>query len=139
MAVTAAVAKVTDHALSMLLTQDGGAGTTLAIPNATMRGFYTALGFTGPLSRLLDTDGLINQAGARARALGDASGLASQDLRAVDHCVARIMARTLVAAGWLVDADQDGVTATRFELNVTAPAGASTALLTIEFQHSQVR
>lgn len=138
MAVTAAVAKVTPHSISLLLSQDGAAGTTLAITNAVLQaGFGTVV---GPMRTLLSTaiTGL-STAIARSRMLGDASGLASQNMRAIDHSTAKLVARTLVGAGWLVDADTDAVSPTLPELNVTGPAGASTCLLTLHFQHSMVR
>lgn len=140
MAITGALAKVTEHSFSVLLTQDGAAGTTLTLTNAVMQAYFTGAGITtgSPLLRLLQT-AQATTALARTRMLGDASGHTTQDLRAIDHAKASLEARTLVGAGWFVDADTDAVSVTLPELNLTGPAGASTCLLTVEFQHSLVR
>jgi len=134
MTFTKALSRVTEYTVGYLVHQDGGAGTTLIITNAVMQaGFGTVV---GPMRTLLSTAiAGLSTAIARSRMLGDASGLASQDMRVIDHSIAKMVARTLVGAGWLVDADTDAVSVTLPELNVVGPAGASTCLLTLHFQH----
>lgn len=137
MAVTAALAKATPNCLEYLVTHDGAGGDALVLDNATLLGDALA----GPLRELLtEVFNPNSQAIARARMLGDASGLADQDLTNIPHCYCYFTPRSHAAAAassCVVDADTDAVDATNFELNLQMTTGiAATALLKIEFQHT---
>lgn len=141
MALNELVARITVYSVSFLITQDGAGGNTITLNNQDFLVNLTASGIGGPLVALLSTDfAPNNQAIQRARLLGDATGLGAgnADMRNVPHCKVEITART-GADGWIVDADVDGIVAARGELNITGPAGASTALLTLQFRHTYDR
>lgn len=135
MAVTLALVKTTPNSLQYAATQDGAAGTTVVLTNAVM----VADSIAGPLRELLTTDTSPNaQAAQRAALLGDAGGIASQDLTNTPHATCKFTSRD-TAVAYAVDADVDGVSALRGELNITAPAGASVAILEIQFNHTLTR
>jgi len=137
MAVTAlAISKVTDHSLQLLMTGDGAGATTEVVDNAQILAAIVAAGIStaSPIYRLFTT-AIETTADARARILGDASGLASQDLRQYEHAVVSVIPRT-GSGGWIVDADTDAVTITLPEVNITDPAVVSDCLVNIEFQHT---
>lgn len=135
MAVALALAKVTDHSIAYTATDDGGGGAAAALTTAALIAVLTAAGINNRFSAFLAEQSNPNsQATQRARLMGDASALASQDLSDTDHCVVELTGRT--ADGFIVDADVNGLVG---EYNVTGPAAAGVALLTIKFLHSAVR
>jgi hypothetical protein len=141
MALNETLARITNYSVAFLITQDGGAGTTMTLSNNDFVGNLQGVGAGGALLELLTTDFNPNsQAIQRARLLGDASGIGGLgvDLRNVPHCEVLVMPRD-GGAGWAVDADVDGVDADRGELNIIGPAAASTALITLQFRHTYDR
>jgi len=146
-AVTFVLAKVTVNELAYLVSHDGAGGNAVVIDNAQMVADLQAAALGGPL---FEVPGLVvdgpnpnSTALARQHMLGDASGLASQVLANVPHCCCSFIGRNSPGGGtlsWDVDADVDGVTGSRYELNILAtPAAGSSALLRIHFQHTYVR
>lgn len=139
MAVTATLAKATPHCLVYSVVHDGAGGDALVLDNATM----LADALAGPLRELLsEVFNPNSQATARARMLGDASGLADQDLTNIPHChcyfTNQIQGAAVASQSVaVVDADVDAVAGGNFELNLQMSTGnAATALLKIEFQHT---
>ncbi len=140
MAVTFTLTKQTPNALAYLLTHDAGGGDAVVIDNASMVADLVA----GPLRTVPGLNSNVNpnsQALGRQHMLGDASAIgAGQDLTNIPHCRCTIAPRDGLVVNWLVDADTDGVSAQRYELNIATSGGvAGNAILLIEFVHSLLR
>lgn len=143
MALNETIARTTVNSIAFLITQDGAAGTTMTLTNTdfvvNLQGYEQGGAFLALLSK--DFAGN-NQATQRAVLLGDASGLAGalRNLRNFPHCRVVITPRD-AANGWAVDADVSAADAQvlRGELNITGPAGASSALVSLEFQNTPER
>ena len=135
MAITAAVVRSTPYSVAFLCTQDGAAGTTLTITNAVLVAALAA--HNSAFRDMIDSDiAGATQALLRRTYLGDS--VAAPDLTDVPHSRARIVARDVIG-GWAVDVDVDAVNALRGELNVVGPAGASNAVISLEFAHTYDR
>lgn len=142
MAVTFVLTKQTPNAIAFLVSHDGNAGNVATIDNATLVASLVA----GPLFTVPGINFDVNpnsQALGRQHMLGDASALPSQDLTNIPHCACFFAGRNSPGGGnlsWDVDADVDGVSPNRYELNILAtPQAASNAVLLIHFQHTIVR
>lgn len=121
-----------------LLTQDGAAGTTINLPAADIialappaNGKLLSIARANTQGYGAFAPGPLNQAQARALLLSDRSG--ANPGATWPTARAEITPRTgLVNPAWNIDADVDGGGVPR--LNITAPAGASTAYLDIEIE-----
>lgn len=134
MTISAALVKATPNELQYLVTHDGNAGDALALTNAVMAADLVA----GPLKDLvagLDSDQAANsQALARKAMLGDGADVD------FNHAKVSIDQRSGLITAMTVDADVDGVSALRNELNIASTSAvAGTAYLRIEFEHSLTR
>lgn len=132
MAITKTLVKATPNQLQYLLTHDGAAGDALVIPNSDFAADMVA----GPLAELRgmgeDAAAGFSQALARQALLADT---ADED---IEHAQCSLTGRSGIVT-WFVDADVDGVSALRGELNVGSSGGtAGTCYLNIAFQHSIV-
>jgi hypothetical protein len=141
MAITGQVVAATPNRITFLLTHDGNAGDAITITAANM----IAAAQPGAFKDFLNHDwGVGNdQANARLRLLGEgaAAALGQQGaaLEAVDHCRTFLRQQGGITSV-RVDADVDGVTPGKNELNVSTSAGnAGTVLLDVEYQHTLVR
>lgn len=138
MAVALALAKVTDHSIAYTATDDGGGGAAAALTTTALAAALAAANIVGAFATFLATATNPNsQAAQRRLLLGDAAALGSQDMSNIPHCVVEVTGRT--ADGFIVDADVDaGLASTMGEYNITGPAAAGVALVTIKYQHSVV-
>lgn len=141
MAITGTVVAAQSNLVTFLLTHDGAAGDAITLTNAQLG---AAVG-PGPFRNFLlrDYTGL-NQAQARLVMLGEGTGVAlgnqGPNLNETQHCRCFIRQRAGLIVTIQVDADVDGVTATRCELNVTTSSGvAGTFYLDVEYQHTLTR
>lgn len=139
MAVDLALAKVTDNSIAYTATDDGGGGAAVALTTTALLAVMTAAGIpVNAFSAFLATTANPNsQATQRRRLLGDGSGIApaDRDMRDIEHCIVTVTPRT--ADGFIVDADVDaGLASTMGEYNITGPAAAGVALVTIQYKHS---
>lgn len=146
MAVTAALVEATGERLRYLLTQDGAAGTTLTIANATLLAdILTAAGagVSGlPLKPIIDAGrngigpvaaGALNQAGARAICLSDDAANVMLTNNNVPRAVVETLPRSASVAV-AVDANVDG--SANPVLEVTMGAAAQTAYLDFHLRHT---
>lgn len=141
MAYTVTLVKATPNELQYLINTDGNPG-ALVLDNATMAADLVA----GDLRQLnglgVDTREDPNtQAIARRDMLGDDAGGNPANMANLGHAKVLITKRAGIDVNWQVDADVDGVSPRRHELNILATAGAGAAdiYLSIKFCHSLTR
>lgn len=145
MAVTALLVNARSNRLTYLLTQDGAAGTTLAITTtgvATPDILTDTTNIGGKMRQLAKafTDGYgafpagaLTQAQARALWMSDRIASSPGPVQTITTARCMITPRTgATAPGWLVDANVDG--GGHPTINITAQAGAGTAYLDIELE-----
>lgn len=138
MAVTALLIRSTPGELLYQITHDGAAGDTLTLANATL----VADAANGPLKDKVLNAVLpaANQANARSQFLGQGVSTGAtqglwQNAAEVDFLPPRAAAMASVPA---VDADQDAVTPTKGEYNLTLAAAALICFMRIRYKHSIV-
>lgn len=134
MTVTATQVGRSANELVFLINHDGAGGDTLALANSVLVASLVA----GPLKELLEDDAVvITQALARQQLLGQPA--ADTDLTNIRHANVLAIARDGVDSTMEVDADQDAVTGTRSELNLTLTAAiAANHILRLRFAHTLV-